>query len=104
MSAGTSPTRSWRTLSKVFGTRCGRGTRPLRGNGPPYSGMNVLLLWPEATERGYISPVWIIFKQTLEFGGAVLKGETGTTVIFSSTFLDADGPVIHAVGCPQVTR
>lgn len=67
-----------------------RVTRPLRHNGVPYSGMNVLLLWSEAMERGYVSPVWMTFKQALELGGAVRKGETGTTVLFSSSFTKAE--------------
>ena len=34
------------------GNAIGRVTRPLRHNGLPYSGMNVLLLWSEAMARG----------------------------------------------------
>ena len=30
----------------------GRITRPLRGNGVPYQGINVLMLWDEAIDRG----------------------------------------------------
>jgi antirestriction protein ArdC len=60
------------------GNVAGRVTRPLRYNGLPYSGMNVLLLWAEAMARGYGSAMWMTFKQALELGGAVRKGETGT--------------------------
>ena len=35
--------------------------RPLRGNGMPYQGINVLLLWSEAQERGYASPTWLTY-------------------------------------------
>ena len=37
----------------------GRITRPLRHNGLPYSGMNVLLLWSEGIARGFSSPMWM---------------------------------------------
>ena len=71
----------------------GRITRPLRHNGLPYSGMNVLLLWSEQMSRGFSSSKWMTFKQALELGGAVRKGETGSTVVFASRFTksEADG-------------
>ena len=55
----------------------GRITRPLRGNGVPYQGINVLMLWGAAVERGYAAPIWMTFKQALELGGCVRKGEKG---------------------------
>ncbi|MGT2440983.1 ArdC family protein (plasmid) [Bradyrhizobium betae] len=64
----------------------GRITRPLRHNGEPYSGMNVLLLWSEALARGFTSPTWMTFKQSIELDGHVRKGETGATVIYASRF------------------
>ncbi|MBB3458801.1 antirestriction protein ArdC [Rhizobium sp. BK313] len=68
----------------------GRITRPLRHNGLPYSGMNVLLLWSEGMARGFSSPMWMTFKQALEFGAAVRKGETGSTVVFASRFTKSE--------------
>ena len=65
-------------------------TRPLRHNGQPYSGINVLILWSEAIARGFTSPTWMTFRQALELGGAVRKGESGTTVVFASSFLRAE--------------
>lgn len=67
-----------------------RVTRPLRHNGQPYSGMNVLLLWSEAMARGFASPTWMTFKQAIELGGAVRKGETGSMVVFASRFTKTD--------------
>ncbi|MBY3370211.1 ArdC-like ssDNA-binding domain-containing protein, partial [Rhizobium laguerreae] len=60
-------------------------SRPLRHNGQPYSGINVLLLWSEAIARGFASSRWMTFRQAVELGGAVRKGETGTTVVFASS-------------------
>ena len=34
----------------------GRITRPLRHNGMPYSGINVLMLWASSVEQGFGSP------------------------------------------------
>jgi antirestriction protein ArdC len=64
----------------------GRITRPLRGNGVPYQGINVLMLWGAAVERGYAAPIWMTFKQALELGGCVHKGEKGSQVVYASTF------------------
>jgi antirestriction protein ArdC len=41
-------------------------TRPPRGNGVPYRGINILILWSVAIENGYAAPIWVTFKQALE--------------------------------------
>jgi antirestriction protein ArdC len=63
----------------------GRITRPLRHNGIPYAGMNVIMLWAEAMEKGYAAPIWMTFRQAKELGGHVRKGERGTLVVYAST-------------------
>lgn len=62
----------------------GRVTRPLRHNGQPYTGLNVLLLWSETMERGFASAVWMTFRQATELGAHVRKGESGATVVYAS--------------------
>ena len=62
----------------------GRITRPLRHNGEPYSGINVLLLWSETVSRGFRSPTWMTFRQAAELGAHVRKGETGSTVVYAN--------------------
>jgi len=47
----------------------------------PYSGCNVVLLWM-AQAAGYRTPRFLTFKQALELGGHVHKGERGTKVYF----------------------
>jgi antirestriction protein ArdC len=37
----------------------GKITRPLRFNGLPYSGINVMMLWSEAMDKGYSAPIWM---------------------------------------------
>ena len=56
----------------------GRITRPMRGNGVPYQGINVLMLWSAAVEKGYAAPIWMTFKQALELKAHVRKGEQGS--------------------------
>ncbi|MBO0906294.1 ArdC family protein [Jiella sonneratiae] len=67
------------------GHAAGRITRPLRHNGLPYSGINVLLLWSEAVARGFAAPIWMTFKQTLDLGAHVRKGETGSLVVYAGS-------------------
>lgn len=64
----------------------GRINRPLRHNGTPYRGMNVLLLWGEAVDKGYAAPIWMTFKQAKERGANVRKGEHGSLVIYANAF------------------
>jgi antirestriction protein ArdC len=64
----------------------GRITRPLRHNGQPYSGINVLLLWAESVAKGLSSATWMTFKQAIELGGCVRKSETGSTIVYANTF------------------
>jgi antirestriction protein ArdC len=46
-----------------------------------YSGVNVLILWCEADEKGYASSEWLTFKQALDKGGHVRSGEQGTQIV-----------------------
>lgn len=84
--------RPWMRPWSVANT-AGRITRPLRHNGEPYSGMNIILLWSEAVARGFTSPVWMTFKQAGELGGHVGKGESGSLVVYASRFTktESDG-------------
>jgi antirestriction protein ArdC len=52
--------------------------------GRPYSGMNILLLWFEALEKGYASHGWMTFKQANDLGARVRKGEKSCTVVYTS--------------------
>lgn len=63
----------------------GSVTRPLRHNGTPYRGVNVVLLWGEAMEKGYSAPLWMTYKQAQELGGQVRKGEKGSLVVFANS-------------------
>ncbi|SDH24511.1 ArdC family protein [Pelagibacterium luteolum] len=63
----------------------GRITRPLRANSVAYRGINILLLWSAALERGFAAPIWLTYKQAQELGGDVRKGEKGSLVVYANT-------------------
>lgn len=86
MEAGTAP---WR--KPWTGEKSGAAF-PLRENGKPYQGINVLMLWLEAEAKGYTSPYWMTFKQASTFEGAhVRKGEKSATVVWSSKLNPREG-------------
>lgn len=68
----------------------GRISRPLRHNGQPYQGINVLMLWASTETAGYTCPFWLTFQQCKELGGFVKKGEHGSPVVYASTFKKTD--------------
>src|SRR5580658_7394786 len=63
----------------------GRITRPLRHNGQPYSGINVLALWMSALGQNFTAPIWMTFRQAGELNAHVRKGEKGSLVVFANT-------------------
>lgn len=50
-------------------------------SGRHYAGINLLVLWLEAMDKGYSSPCWLTVKQCNSLGGTVTKGEKGTPVV-----------------------
>jgi antirestriction protein ArdC len=67
------------------GNTSGRITRPLRHNGVPYSGINILMLWASSIEQGFAAPIWMTFKQAIELNAHVRKGEKGSLVVYANT-------------------
>lgn len=63
----------------------GRITRPLRHNGVPYQGINVVMLWAAAVAQGFAAPIWMTFKQAQQLGAHVRRGEKGNLVVYAST-------------------
>ena len=68
----------------------GRITRPLRHNGQPYNGINILILWASAIEQGFTAPRWMTFAQALELKGHVRKGEKGSLVVYANSIVKAE--------------
>jgi antirestriction protein ArdC len=46
----------------------------------------LLFLWGALFEHGYPSQGWLTFRQAIEAGGAVRKGEQGITVVYADRF------------------
>ena len=63
----------------------GRITKPLRHNGQPYNGINILMLWSAAVTEGYSAPIWMTFRQAKELGANVRKDEKGELVVYANT-------------------
>lgn len=59
---------------------------PLRHNGTPYRGINILLLWGETCEKGYTRNIWMTYKQAEALGAQVRKGERGSLVVYADRF------------------
>ncbi len=79
LEAGTPPWRKpWTGDAVGF-------SMPKRANGEMYKGINVLMLWMMAEQRGYTSEKWFTYRQAAEAGGQVRKGEKSTTVIYFNT-------------------
>ena len=68
----------------------GRMTRPLRHNGLPYQGINVIMLWSAAAAQGYAAPIWMTFRQAKDVGAHVRKGEKGELVVYASVVTGPD--------------
>ena len=58
--------------------------------GRGYSGINVLILWGAVVQHGFPTQSWLTFRQALDLGGNVRKGERGTTVVYADRFVPDD--------------
>lgn len=56
-------------------------------SGRAYSGINILLLWGAAIAAAYPTQGWLTFRQALDAGGNVRKGERGTIVVYADRFV-----------------
>jgi antirestriction protein ArdC len=63
----------------------GRIARPLRHNGKPYSGINVLSLWASAMAQNFAAPIWMTFRQASELDASIRKGEKGALVVYADS-------------------
>ena len=56
-------------------------------SGKFYSGINVLILWDAVMRRGFGRQDWLTFRQALQLGGHVKKGERGTAICFADRYI-----------------
>ena len=76
---GTRPwIKPWTTKSSMA-----TAIRSHRHDGTPYRGINVLILWSEASDKGYASSTWMTYRQAQSLGAQVRKGEHGTTIVYA---------------------
>lgn len=61
------------------------GGRPLRFDGKPYRGANVLNLWAAAMSRGFTSRHWMTYKKAAELGAQVRKGAKSELAFYVGT-------------------
>lgn len=61
-------------------------SRPLRNNGEPYRGINVLWLWRAAQVAGYKSAYWFTYRQAKQLGAHVRKGEKAALVVYANLY------------------
>lgn len=60
----------------------GGGGRPLRHDGTPYRGANVLNLWAAAASRGFSSQHWMTYKKAGELGAQVKRGAKSESAFY----------------------
>ncbi|WP_171182074.1 ArdC family protein [Ruegeria sp. HKCCD8929] len=77
-------------------------TLPRRVTGAQYRGINVLMLWIAAMNHGFSASSWMTYKQSLDLGGQVRRGEKSTTVIKYGEIRKDDGNGVD--GEPSVIR
>ncbi|HEV2549414.1 MAG TPA: zincin-like metallopeptidase domain-containing protein [Stellaceae bacterium] len=68
-------------------SKSGPGMPKNAATGRRYSGVNVLILWGAVIEKGFAAQHWLTFRQALDLGGNVRKGERGTTVCYADRFI-----------------
>jgi len=86
LEAGTVPwVRPWRKAA------IGTSGLPVNATtGRAYSGINVLILWGAVIAADYPTQCWLTFRQALDAGGSVRKGEKGTGIVYADRFVPRD--------------
>jgi antirestriction protein ArdC len=69
------------------GAGTGLGLPKNAATGRRYSGVNILILWGAVIDRAFAGQSWLTFRQALDMGGNVRKGERGTTVCYADRFI-----------------
>lgn len=55
--------------------------------GKRYNGINIPILWYVAEKRGYEHNLWCTYRQALELGAQVRKGENAAHIVYTSTYV-----------------
>jgi hypothetical protein len=82
LEAGTVPwVKPWKESGTAFSLPRSAATRK------PYGGINILILWDAVMTRGFARQEWLTFRQALDLGGHVKKGERGTSICYADRFI-----------------
>lgn len=73
--------RPWASAGVALGLPRSAATRKF------YSGINVLILWDAVIRRGFAAQEWLTFRQALNLGGHVRKGEKGTAICYADRYI-----------------
>lgn len=85
--AGTNSYRMpWKTSSRFISSPINAVSKK------PYRGINILILWATAQQKGYTSGTWATYKQWQEMGAQVRKGEKSANVVFWKFFDVSENP------------
>lgn len=63
-----------------------------------YRGINVLVLWATASQRGYTAQLWATYQQWRELGAQVRQGEKSTAVVFWKFYGDDNDSEAENIG------
>lgn len=66
--------------------------RPHNFNGRPYHGVNALMLWCTAIDKGYEDPRWLTYNQVKKLSGYVNKGEKAQLVEYWQWEKEVENP------------
>jgi len=81
LEAGVKPwVKPWNKIS-VDDTESSYGL-PLKHDGKPYTGINVISLWMSGLEHS--NSIWMTYNQAKQLGGQVKKGEKGSPVFYAA--------------------
>lgn len=79
----------WHTNKSIYGAPL---MFPKRSNGEFYQGSNVLALWAAGNNMSAASGQWGTFKQWLDLGHPVMKGQKSQAVVVKAIIKDKENP------------
>jgi antirestriction protein ArdC len=83
------------------GNMDGRVVLPLRHNGIAYRGVNIITLWMTSLAKGYSAPIWMTFKQAIDLGACVRKGEKGSLTVYADKITRTETDSATGEECPN---
>ena len=76
--------RPWQPSWNNTGDIATNFVMPRRHSNEQYKGVNVLMLWAVAQEKGFKNPYFMTFNQAQDYKANVRKGEKGSLVVYAN--------------------